>query len=239
MNKATKKVSQEVMTPKTATTWMNVDLLVRGTSFVSKWLSNLLKRFQTKKQFSVAVAHLEEEVRNLMKKALVGDRPIIGWKLDERCPSKLQYRHAFELRDCMPIRPPIRRLPENLNKIVKVEKNMMLKANLIKYANSPRAFAVVIARKKDGSSRFCLYYRTPDKGMKTYEYSIPNIEEVLDDLEGVTVFSKLDSFASYSKVRLADHVQKQTTFRCKYGSYQFQVMLSRLINALVVFHRMA
>lgn len=94
-----------------------------------------------------------------------------------------------------------------MSKIVKDEIEMMLEAKVIKLANSSWGFLVVIARKKHGSLRFFVHYRNL-KRMKAVRYPIPNIEEVLDGLEGATIYSKLDMLAGYWQVSLAEHVQE-------------------------------
>lgn len=170
---------------------------------------------------------------------MMKDRYIIVWDLDQLGPADVPYRHAFELKDTTPSCSPLRRLPERLNEIVKKEIVMMLIGKGIKPANSTWGFAVVIFRKKDGSPRFCVEYRTLNKRMKADKYPTPNVEEILDKMARLTVFSKLDRFMRYWQVRLADHVQEQTTFRCKYRSFQFEVMPFGLMNAPALFQRMA
>lgn len=54
-------------------------------------------------------------------------------------------------------------------------------------------------------------------------------------MRGDTGFSKLDVFAKYWKVELAEHVLQKAAFRCKYGIYQFQVMPFGLLNKSAIF----
>lgn len=79
----------------------------------------------------------------------------------------------------------------------------MLKARIIKPSCSPLAFLVVIPRKKDGKSAFCIDYQALNKRMKGYNFPLPNIEKIVDDMSGVTVFTNLDMFAGYWLIQLA------------------------------------
>lgn len=119
------------------------------------------------------------------------------------------------------------------------EVESMLKAKIIKLACSVWAFPVVIAWMKDGQTRFSIYYWSLNKRMNADKFPIPKIEEVLDYMVGATVFSKLDMFAGYWQVQLADQMQEMMAFIGKYGAFQFLVMPSALMNALAPFQFMA
>lgn len=84
----------------------------------------------------------------------------------------------------------------------------MLKARIIRPACSPRAFSVVVTRKKDSHPRFCIGYRALNNKMKGGKFPIPNFEEILDEMSRATVFINLDMFAGYWKIQLAEHVQE-------------------------------
>lgn len=71
------------------------------------------------------------------------------------------------------------------------------KARIIWPACSPWGFPVAISQMKDGLPHLCIDYRTSKKLMKADKFPIPSVEEILDGMEGATIFSKLDSFAGY------------------------------------------
>lgn len=75
--------------------------------------------------------------------------------------------------------------------------------------------------------------------MKYDKYPIQSIQELLDGMEGLLVSSKLDMFAGYWQVRLADHIQEPSISRCKYRSHQIQIRPFGRMNSPATFQMMA
>ena len=90
---------------------------------------------------------------------------------------------------------------------------------------------VLFAKKKDGSQRLCIDYRALNKITQKDKYSLPRIDEILDQLKGSQYFTKIDLSQVYHQIRVhPDHVQR-TAFQTKFGSYQFRVMPFGFCNA--------
>lgn len=130
-------------------------------------------------------------------------------------------------------------MPTKHNGIARKEVDAILAARIIKPASSLWVFPVVIAKKKDGSPRFCVDYRALNERMKAYKFPLPKIEKVIDDMAGSKIFSKLDMLAGYWQIKLAENVGEKTAFRYRFGSFSFEVMPFGPMNAPSTFQRMA
>lgn len=113
-----------------------------------------------------AMEHLKEEYGVAIENVLVGEKLFVAWNIDELHPADAQYWHEFKLTDGTSIFQPLQSFAEKLNKIMTDEINMKLKSETIKPTNYSWGFLVVILRKEDGSSMFCVDYRTLNKRMK-------------------------------------------------------------------------
>ncbi|TYK14713.1 pol protein [Cucumis melo var. makuwa] len=92
-----------------------------------------------------------------------------------------------------------------------------------------------MAPKKDGSIRLCIDYRELNKVTVKNHYPLPKIDDLFDQLQGATVFSKIDLRSGYYKLRIRDSDIPKTAFHSRYGHYEFIVMSFGLTNALAVF----
>ena len=75
--------------------------------------------------------------------------------------------------------------------------NEMLEIGAIQKSNSPWASAVVLVRKKDGSLRFCIDLRKLNARTVKDAYSLPRIEDSLDSLNSLCIFTSIDLKAGY------------------------------------------
>nr|GEW75125.1 putative reverse transcriptase domain-containing protein [Tanacetum cinerariifolium] len=95
--------------------------------------------------------------------------------------------------------------------------------------------APVLFVKKDGSFRMCIDYRELNKLTVKNRYPLPRIDDLFDQLQGSSVYSKIDLRSGYHQLRVKDEDIPKTAFRARYGYYEFQVMPFGLTNTPAVF----
>jgi transposase InsO family protein len=121
---------------------------------------------------------------------------------------------------------------------LKRQLELLLDKGFIRPSKSPYAAPVLFAKKKDGTLRMCVDYRALNKITIKNKYPIPRIDEMLDQLNGAKIFSKLDLKSGYHQVRIKDDDIEKTAFRTRYGSFEFVVLPFGLTNVPPTFMRL-
>jgi len=94
---------------------------------------------------------------------------------------------------------------------------------------------VLLVKKKDGSSRLCVDYKLLNKIKIKNKYPLPRIDDLMDQLHGSSVFSKIDLRSGYHQILVKTDDLQKMAFRSRFGHYKYLVMPFGVTNAPAVF----
>ncbi|GKE75010.1 putative reverse transcriptase domain-containing protein [Tanacetum coccineum] len=141
--------------------------------------------------------------------------------------------------DLIPGVAPVARTPYRLALSEMKELSEQLKElsnkGFIRPGSSPWGAPVLFVKKKDGSIRMCIDYRELNKLMVKNHYPFLRIDDSFDQLQGSSVYSKIDLRSGYHQLRVHEKDIPKTAFRTQYRHYEFQVMSFGLTNVTAVF----
>ncbi|GJY59472.1 putative reverse transcriptase domain-containing protein, partial [Tanacetum coccineum] len=131
-------------------------------------------------------------------------------------------------------RAPYRLAPSEMKELSKKLKELSDKG-FIRPSSSPWGAPVLFVKKKDGSFRICIDYQELNKLTVKNRYPLPRIDDLFDQLQGSSIYSKIDLRSGYHQLKVREEDISKTAFRTRYGHYEFQVMPFGLTNAPAVF----
>ncbi|GJU45470.1 putative reverse transcriptase domain-containing protein [Tanacetum coccineum] len=143
--------------------------------------------------------------------------------------------HIYLVPGAAPVaRAPYRLAPSEMKELADQLQELSDKG-FIRPSSSPWGAPVLFVKKKDGSLRMCIDYRELNKLTVKNRYPLPRIDDLFDQLQGSSVYSKIDLRSGYHQLRVREEDISKTAFRTRYGHYEFQVMPFGLTNAPAVF----
>ncbi|GJX90239.1 putative reverse transcriptase domain-containing protein [Tanacetum coccineum] len=185
---------------------------------------------------------LNVEIEDKSEKKRLEDVPINKDFPDvfpEDFPGLSQTRLVEFQIDLVPGAAPVARAPYRLAPSEMKELSEQLKElsdkGFIRPSSSPWGAPVLFVKKKDGSFRMCIDYRELNKLTVKNRYPLPRIDDLFDQLQGSSIYSKIDLRSGYHQLRVREEDISKTAFRTRYGHYEFQVMPFGLTNAPAVF----
>ncbi|GJU88323.1 putative reverse transcriptase domain-containing protein [Tanacetum coccineum] len=183
-----------------------------------------------------------KEVEDKSEKKRLEDVPIVQnfpEVFPEDLPGLPLTRQVEFQIDLIPGAAPVARAPYRLAHYKMKELSEKLKElsdkGFIRPSSSPWGALVLFVKKKDGSFRMCIDYWELNKLTVKNRYPLPRIDDLFDQLQGSSVYSKIDLRSGYHQLRVREEDIPKTAFRTRYGHYEFQVMPFGLTNAPAVF----
>ncbi|GJR84785.1 putative reverse transcriptase domain-containing protein [Tanacetum coccineum] len=229
--------------------WRNKTLIIHGDGSNQGNVTrlNIISCTKTQKYmekgFSIFLAHVTaKEVEDKSEKKRLEDVPIVRdfpKVFLEDLPGLPPTRQVEFQIDLVPGAAPVARAPYRLAPSEMKELSEQLKElsdkGFIRPSSSPWGAPVLFVKKKDGSFRMCIDYRELNKLTVKNRYPLPRIDDLFDQLQGSSVYSKIDLRSGYHQLRVREEDILKTAFRTRYGHYEFQVMPFGLTNAPAVF----
>ncbi|GJX76357.1 putative reverse transcriptase domain-containing protein [Tanacetum coccineum] len=108
-------------------------------------------------------------------------------------------------------RAPYRLTPSEMKEFSKQLKELFDKG-FIRPSSSPWGAPVLFVKKKDGSFRMCIDYREVNKLTVKNRYPLPRIDDLFDQLQGSSVYSKIDMQSGYHQLRVREEDIPKTAF---------------------------
>lgn len=148
-------------------------------------------------------------------------------------------KHHINTGTHMPIKMAPRRISRAVQKEVEQQIEQLKNKGIITEADGPWAFPIVVVRKKDGTIRLCVDYRSLNEITIKDAFPLPRIDDTLDSLYGAKFFTCLDLASGYHQVPMDEESKDKTTFVTPFGDmYRYEFMPFGLCNAPATFQRL-
>jgi len=145
--------------------------------------------------------------------------------------------HRIDVQGHRPFRQPLRRHPRVHEQFIDEQVEKMLRHDIIEPAASPWASNVVLAKKADGSLRFCVDYRQLNELTYKDSHPLPRISSCIEALGGAEFLSTIDMSSGFWQTSMHPEDADKTAFITRKGQYRFKVLSFGLANAPSLFQR--
>ncbi|GKC04493.1 putative reverse transcriptase domain-containing protein [Tanacetum coccineum] len=149
-------------------------------------------------------------------------------------PRQVEFRIDLVLGAAPIARAPYRLAPSEMREL-SVQLQELLEKGFIRPSSSPWGASVLFVKKKDRSFRMCIDYRELNKLTVKNHYPLPRIDDLFDQVQGSSMYSKIDLRLGYHQLRIKEEDIPITAFRTWYGHFEFQVIPFGLTSTSAMF----
>ncbi|GJS05365.1 putative reverse transcriptase domain-containing protein [Tanacetum coccineum] len=195
---------------------LNIISCTKAQEYLSKGCDVFLAHITTKE------AKDKSEGKRLEDVPIVRDFPEVFPKDLSGIPPARQVEFQIDLvPGVAPVaRAPYRLAPSEMKELAEQLQELSDKG-FIRPRYSLWGSPVLFVKKKDGSFRMCIDYRELNKLTVKNRYPLPRIDDLFDQIQGSSVYSKINLRSGYHQLRVREEDIPKTAFRTRYGHYEF------------------
>nr|GEW28292.1 reverse transcriptase domain-containing protein [Tanacetum cinerariifolium] len=150
-----------------------------------------------------------------------------GHRVKHYLGGNIPSKRVKTLHQAAPVaRAPYRLAPSEMKELSE-QLHELFDQGFIRPSSSPWGAPVLFVKKKNGSFRMCIDYRELNKLTVKNRYPLPRIDDLFDQLQGSSIYSKIDLRSSYHQLRLKVHERNYTTHDLELGLVVFALKLWR------------